>query len=388
MQKQQTYNRLTNKRAIPGLDGLRGIAVILVIAAHLQLFHQVGDVLRTHGVHLLPDLFAIDPGDFGVSVFFIISGFLITTLLLKELDSSRIRLWDFYLRRFFRIFPPYYVYLACIALLSFWHVARFSLGTWLSAVTYSSNYYPYKLSHPESSGWLLGHTWSLSLEEQFYCFWPACLSLLKQARSLVLGIALLVLAPLARVATLHFFPGTHFDDQIYRMFHTRIDTIMAGCVLALASAQPTLRARLDRATSWRWSAPAAFIMLICNLIAGVHSDTYRLSFGLSVECLFLAFLIYCCTRNVSRGFDRIINGPALRHLGVISYSLYLWQQLYTGPVNPFGRHRAIIPILVASFISAEISYHLVEKTSHVWRDKMMRLAPKRDEADRRLEILT
>ena len=154
-----------------------------MIAAHLQLFHQVGDVLRTHGVHLLPDLFAINPGDFGVSVFFVISGFLITTLLLKELDSSRIRLKAFYLRRFFRIFPPYYVYLACVALLSFWHVARFSVGTWLAAFTYSSNYYPYKLSRPESSGWLLGHTWSLSLEEQFLLF-LASMSIAPQASTI------------------------------------------------------------------------------------------------------------------------------------------------------------------------------------------------------------
>ena len=372
MQTTLNHGSPADKRSIRGLDGLRGIAILLVIVAHLQLFHQMQGVLQTHGLPFLAELFAIDPGDLGVSVFFVISGFLITTLLMKELDTSGILLKRFYLRRLFRIFPPYYVYLACIALLSFTHYVQLTWGTWLSAFTYTSNYYPYRLSHPESTGWLVGHSWSLSLEEQFYCLWPACLSLFKKQRSLAIGVALLVLAPIARVATLHFFPGTRFDEQIYRMFHTRIDTIMAGCVLALGNTLPAFQSALRRATAWRWSAPLASTLLLINLIAGVHSQNYRMVFGLSAECVLLAFLIFYCTGKVPKLLDSVLNGRALRHIGAISYSLYLWQQLYTGPVNLFGRHRAVIPILIASFVSAEISYYLVEKTSNSLRDRWMR----------------
>jgi peptidoglycan/LPS O-acetylase OafA/YrhL len=97
----------TNSRSIPSLDGLRGVAVVLVIIAHLGLIDRAHAFLSGRGIPLLPHLFEFDAGDLGVSVFFVISGYLITTLLVRQSEASgTISLKTFYLRRLFRIFPP------------------------------------------------------------------------------------------------------------------------------------------------------------------------------------------------------------------------------------------------------------------------------------------
>ena len=144
---------------IPSLDGLRALSIAMVLLAHLagtQSFPLPASAGRLLGL-----------GELGVHVFFVISGFLITGLLMDELKSSgHISLGNFYFRRTLRIFPAYYVFVAAI-----WLAGR---AGWLQlaphdvvhAVTYTSNYYP-------ARSWSFGHTWSLSVEEQFYLLWPA-----------------------------------------------------------------------------------------------------------------------------------------------------------------------------------------------------------------------
>ena len=148
---------------IASLDGLRAISIGLGLLGHLA------------GTRFFPltsaagDFFAL--AETGVLIFFIISGFLITTLLLHELDNSgRINLLKFYFRRTLRIFPPYYFLIAVLLVLRFLGYISLSNYDVLHAFTYTSNYF-----YPE--GWYLGHPWSLSVEEQFYLLWPAILLL-------------------------------------------------------------------------------------------------------------------------------------------------------------------------------------------------------------------
>ncbi len=357
-------------RSIPSLDGLRGVAVLLVVAAHLGWFSRMAEMLLKHHLNAAATLFEIDAGDLGVSTFFVISGFLITTLLIRYQDrAGRISLRNFYLRRFFRIFPPYYAYLLVISVLWAMHVVPMLRGAMISSALYLSNYFPYRLAQPAGAGWLVGHTWSLSLEEQFYLFWPACLHWLGRKRALLLGVALMLLAPVMRLLTLHLAPGYTYEQQMDRMFHTRVDTIMAGCVLALMGAWPPVYRALVRGVNARWTSLAALALLLATLHLNWSNMLAQQAFGLTAEAILLAYLISSAIANANTLGGRLLNLRGLRHLGVISYGLYLWQQLFDGPVDLVRGHPLLR--LAAILAAAELSYHLVEKSSYTVRDRLL-----------------
>ena len=137
-------------RHLPGLDGLRALSVFTVIAYHAG---------------------APVPGDLGVSAFFVLSGFLITWLLMKELEETgRISLRDFYARRTLRIFPAYYVFIIGSLVLDTARGFPWPGEMTLSAFTYTVNYYNAIRGHPSTG---IAHAWSLAVEEQFYLLWPA-----------------------------------------------------------------------------------------------------------------------------------------------------------------------------------------------------------------------
>ncbi len=343
----------------------------LVVFSHLGLAEAGARLFAGRGLPWVGGLFAIDFGDLGVSVFFVISGFLITTLLIRGADG-RGSLPEFYLRRFFRIFPPYYVYLGVVGVLWVWHRVPMLAGALVSAASYTSNYWPYWRSEPAGAGWLVGHTWSLSLEEQFYLFWPACLYWLGRRRAAWVGVGLMVAAPVSRVLTLHFFPGAAFDGQINRMFHTRIDTIMAGCVLALLGAWPGVWRRVVVAAGRGWVGVVAVGLLYADLRGSEGSWRYQEVAGLSFEAVLLGFLVLFCVTQAESAFGRALNWGWLRHVGVISYSLYLWQQMFDGPVNvlPGRHHQRWIPLMILG--AAEISYWVVERGSFRVRDWVLR----------------
>lgn len=185
------------------LDGLRGVAILLVVAGHSWLAY--GDD-KSGLARLAPCLFN---AALGVRLFFVLSGYLITTLLLEERRSTdSISLPKFYARRALRIFPAFYLFFGCILVLlsaGFIVVPKSQL---LAAATYTYNYL---IIWPGSAGsaqnWFLGHLWTLSLEEQFYLFWPATLLLLGNRRSLAAALSIVVLTPFVRVGSYFLFPG-------------------------------------------------------------------------------------------------------------------------------------------------------------------------------------
>src|SRR5262249_7861489 len=138
-------------------------------------------------------------GEFGVRVFFVISGFLITGLLMQELArDGRIRLARFYLRRTLRIFPPYYTLLVTLGLASAAGAVTLASHDLTHAATYTSNYYL-------GRSWFMGHTWSLSVEEQFYLLWPAVFLIAGPRRGFFIAAAVVVLTPFIRVAEWELF---------------------------------------------------------------------------------------------------------------------------------------------------------------------------------------
>ena len=279
---------------IPSLDGLRAISIVLVLFGHLR--GTTGFPIATpHG----------GPGyaNFGVRVFFVISGFLITTLLMNEHErTGDISLKKFYIRRAYRILPAAYCYLLVAIVFSWSSITRSDLAT---ALTYTINF---KLDPT----WVLGHLWSLSVEEQFYLLWPWAVAYAYHWRR-ELAIAAIVVAPLLRCALWAIKHPEGTDS----FFPTVCDALATGCLLALL--QPELR-RYEALFGRR--AFAVVPILTALLLFTAHYDRFYQSVGLSLMHVGIALSIHQCV--VKRYW--ILNARPVVWLGTLSYSLYLFQQ--------------------------------------------------------------
>ena len=321
---------------------MRALSILIVFAAHLG---------GTRHAPATPTFL----GDFGVRAFFVISGFLITTLLMRErAKTGRISLSGFYVRRFFRIVPAFYFYLGCV-------VAARSLG-WLEvsnadlafAATYTMNFHAQR-------AWWVGHLWSLAVEEQFYFLWPAMMRVLGNARARTAAIVAIVLAPVLRVVATRLWPSlSDLNDQAFPFV---FDSLAIGCLLALArerlEAMPRLIAFLD--SKLFWLAPIA-----CLAAFTIEKPIISLGIGLSLGNLGIALVILKCVREPHTMFGRFLESAPLVWIGTLSYSLYLWQQ-------PFlDRHStewyASFPQnLGFATVAALVSYYLVERPVLNWR---------------------
>jgi peptidoglycan/LPS O-acetylase OafA/YrhL len=329
----------------PALDGMRGIAVVLVLAAHLQW----------------PVL-----GVLGVEIFFVLSGFLITGLLLDEhAATGSVSLRRFYLRRTLRIFPAYYAMLGVMALTGWVGGGQLPPGQWWYALTYTLNY-AYALDWQPAS--VLAFTWSLGIEEQFYLLWPG-LVLLALRRGWPLGrilVAVLVITVVHRIWLVDHGTGWRY---LYNALDTRADLLAAGCLLAVLWRGDWLPRALERLRAPWWPLlPAAFIA----------ADTWRMGDAYAVEPLSLqravaiAVLLALCMRLSPVSWWRWLDLPAVRFIGTLSYSLYLWhiwaEVIANSAGGPFAV-RALIT-LVLTFVMALVSFHLVERPALRLRDRL------------------
>ena len=356
-------DRRTNqdKRSIPSLDGLRAISVCMVLVSHYKAF----DRLPRHGAfHAVVALFG--QGSLGVTTFFVISGFLITTLLHNELDrSGRVHLGRFYFRRCFRIFPPFYVFLLGAVIIA--HVQHHPVPriAWISSALYFANYVPYSLTHPLSSGWYVGHTWSLSVEEQFYFLWPALVAFLSRRRSLQCCAAILIAAPFLRLASAYLLPVYQFEQQYLRLFHSTMDALAVGCVAAIWMRDPEQRRRIE--SLLRLPLPAACAYLtVSTLLADALPPWYQCLFGVDLTVFSIVILMLYVVVHAAGAPGRVLNWAPLRHIGVISYSLYLWQQIF---LSPYRVPSSAISFLLA-LLCAELSFWLVERPTLRLRSRL------------------
>jgi peptidoglycan/LPS O-acetylase OafA/YrhL len=326
---------------LPSLDGLRAISIVLVLIGHLEGTRKFGH---------LPGIFAFgNLAHFGVTVFFVISGFLITSLLIKEYErTGGISLKLFYLRRALRIFPAAFAYIGVICLLSAVGAIAVTRTDLLFAATYTVNY----LIHP---AWYIGHLWSLSVEEQFYLLWPFTFAVFGPRRAVWVAGASVFLG--AGFRALDWFFLRHTAYYAMPMFPMVADSLAAGCLLA------TCRKYLE-SQSWyltlfrpHWS----LLMLATILVTNRYMNhTIFLVAGTALINVLLAVLIH---RSVFCWRDRmgqLLNWKPVAFIGVLSYSLYLWQQ-------PFlNRDSSAWPAgfpqnLVFAFAAAMASYLFLEK---------------------------
>lgn len=329
---------------IPALDGLRAVAVFLVIISHFG--------------------FVMVPGAHGVMIFFVLSGFLITWLLLKEDERyGTISLSGFYKRRTLRIFPAFYVYwLVLVTLLLATGKSVLWPHAW-SALFYSSNYYSAINGDPNNG---FSHTWSLAIEEQFYLLWPFVFLLLRSnLKRMTMFLVGLIGAIWIHRAVLCF--GFHVDQAyIQAAFDTRLDELMVGCLLAVLLRRRAL-SPLWRAVSVNALLPLATIALLAiSVYTGeIYIDRYRDVFGFAIEPLLVAILIAQLIAFSSTRLWSWTEWEVMKFLGRISYSLYLYQQL---TLYPAKKALAAYPValqlagaILVTIILATISHYFIER---------------------------
>jgi peptidoglycan/LPS O-acetylase OafA/YrhL len=296
---------------VPSLDGLRALAMLGVILVHLE---------GTRGVPgWLAGALAVSPFDIEqlrVRVFFILSGFLITTILMREVaKTGAVRLPRFYFRRLLRIVPPLLVFLAAVVAGSAAGLFDVTGRDLVQSATFTVNYLPER-------SWSVGHLWALAVEEQFYVLWPPVLVLAGAVWGRRVALAALLTVPVLRLSLALTLP--EYRPFIGYSFETSADALAIGCVLALERdrlyAWPWLRRIIDS----RWILPVAFV-------AGVIvSWRYRpaLLVGVPLQNLALALGIERCTRRPDGLVGRFLHLRPLVFVATTSYSLYLWQQLF------------------------------------------------------------
>jgi peptidoglycan/LPS O-acetylase OafA/YrhL len=298
-----------NSQTIQSLDGLRAISVMIVVLSHSALG-------------------AIIPGGLGVTVFFFLSGYLITTLLLAEHErTGRVDILKFYARRVFRLMPPLLISLAIaygltyVGLLS----GGITLRGLIAQLFYFANYYGIFLDPGNTVPDGTGILWSLAVEEHFYIFYPLLLSLLLASAlrprtiATMLGIACLVILAwrIDLVCSAGFVP-----DRTYYASDTRIDSIIYGCILAVVANPIRDRCRADVMSLGQWAmlgtALGTFLLtLICR------ETEFRETIRYSLQGLALMPLFYLAIRFYDNRLFRCLNLRWVMVLGAYSYSIYL-----------------------------------------------------------------
>jgi peptidoglycan/LPS O-acetylase OafA/YrhL len=296
--------------AIPSLDGLRAIAVLIVVAAHSGFGNTI-------------------PGGLGVTVFFFLSGFLITTLLVDEhARSGSIHVPHFYLRRAYRLLPPLVVTLTvAYALVVLDRLGGgITLGGLASQLFYFANYFQIFWATPASQPDGTGILWSLAVEEHFYIMFPVVILLalrLDNARRFLLG-TFLTLCVLALAWRTWLVSQDVTELRTYYATDTRFDSILFGCVLALWR-NP---ARLPRdgtsppmhKTDWLLLAGALTLM---SATIVYRDPSFRDSARYTLQGLALMPVFYFAVRNPTAGPFRLLNSRVLARIGVLSYGIYL-----------------------------------------------------------------
>ena len=328
----------------PALDGLRALAVLPVL-----LFHGGAPGFQW--------------GYVGVDLFFVLSGYLITTILFKEYtQTGRISLISFYRRRALRLLPALAV--LCLAFLFYAGIVIRNLPQGLKEVSivifYLGNWTrAFRIGLPE----YLGHTWTLAIEEQFYLLWPVLLLAILALNSRVtsaLRLILLLITAITCWRVILTFQGAN-ADRLYNGTDTRADALLIGAALALALAAPMFTRQLRALARYFWLPATAIIVVVPIFFP--WNDRHMFFGGFSVVALAAATIL---TAALDGGaLAQILSNPAFVWIGQRSYGLYLWHY----PIMLVGLFYFHIPLgwwltaieICCTFVLATLSYMFIER---------------------------
>jgi peptidoglycan/LPS O-acetylase OafA/YrhL len=296
---------------IPSLDGLRALSISIVLVSHAGY----GSVV---------------PGGLGVTIFFFLSGYLITTLLMDEHErSGRIHVGKFYLRRALRLFPPLLVTLVIAYSLVILGLldGGISWGGVVAQLLYFANYYGLFFDPGNTTAAGTGILWSLAVEEHFYVVYPALLVGLLAAglskQRIVLVLTTTCLAVLLWRMYLASLPNFE-SERTYYGSDTRVDSIVFGCLLALAANPRSAKAGTSNPFLEPWSATLLAAALVIMSMTIAWRDTYfRETFRYSLQGLALMPVFYYAIKCATHFPFTLLNSPWVARIGLYSYAMYL-----------------------------------------------------------------
>ena len=335
-------------RRIPSLDGLRAISIAFVLIDHLgyQRFFTPDTLIGTALTSL---------GGFGVKVFFVLSGYLITLLMLnEEKKTGGINLGQFYIRRAFRILPAAIAFM--LAIFSY-NGSIISLQNKVFSFLFLENY-------AAAPDWHVGHLWSLGVEEQFYLLWPLLFMAWPRARKKALLLTM-ALVPIVNIVIIRL--GWPYWNLA---FYSVADTIACGCLLALLRQNRYLNQVLDNRFFFLVPVLTCLDSPLCLLKGGlvlglckslILRPAFNIGIALSVE-------------KAVRTAPAILNKRSIVVIGVMSYSIYLWQQPFAFSRTPLG-HNSLLDLfsrIVLIGLLASASYFLLEQPFLKLRRQMLR----------------
>jgi peptidoglycan/LPS O-acetylase OafA/YrhL len=313
----------------PALDGLRGVAILVVVADHAGY---------------LPE----PAGGMGVTVFFVLSGFLITRVIVEARESGTWSMPAFTANRFVRLFPALLLMVVVMSavLAERGYSTHLILGRAVPALTYVENI------EPNRTFSVFGQTWSLGVEEQFYLLWPFVLPwVLHRSRPRVVLLGAIAASALLMIATPHDWLPMHAY------------ALLAGCLLALVGPLPY---------RW-WLVPAGALLLVVSIrVAPTFDQIYV--YGPLVATPAAVLLVAGATHR-----NRVLELGALRFAGRISYAWYLWHvPLLHVTGTTYGRSAAILPVTVALGAAVLSTFLLEEPLRRTWRVRRTRVVTTRD----------
>lgn len=328
---------------MPQLDSLRAFAIIVVLVHHFLPVDRI----------IPPDYITL--GFIGVRLFFVLSGFLITGILLQAREQ-RHSLRRFYYRRILRIFPIYYLTLFIVFIVS---ASLRSDSGWL--ITYTTNFItPFRSLEPA------GHFWTLAVEEQFYLVWPF-LMLLTPARFLLkIIIGAIVLAVLFRfIAVRVFHEGLVAGVWTFGC----MDSLGLGGLLAFFSYDTKLKAHRETLVRWSWRLGSLLLVFLTILYAaGIGTSLISAFLPLASSLIFL-YLVARTADGVRGRLKTLLEAAPIIYVGRISYGLYVYHNFMPDIVKLFyksaGDFRGTVVVATAAtaltFLAAILSWHFIEK---------------------------
>lgn len=348
---------------LPALDGLRAVSITLVFLSHAGFGHIV-------------------PGGLGVTVFFFISGYIITRLLLIEHAAhGSVDVRRFYLRRFFRLMPALYVFVAASVLLTRLAGRSVPWPDVTAALFYFANYWNIA-GHFDSgaAGSPLSITWSLAVEEHYYLVYPLLVTALAGQPRRMLAVLITVLAA---VLAWRFWLAWDIGldnlrpDRIYMATDTRLDSILYGAVCALLSTPGGAAADGPR-PAWLAGEGGVRIFWLGLLLLGISLLYRDAVFRETLRYSLQGVALLCMTQHLVFGSGwlvRLLSSAPMRYLGAISYSLYLYHWLAHVLLRIWlpdaGPSTQLAGMVVLAWPAAHLSWRWIEHTGLAWRRRIL-----------------
>ena len=334
------------QKRIQSLNGIRALAILFVMIDHVRY-----GVICPCVFYSLNDYMSV--GNFGVQIFFVISGFLITGLLLKEkVQTGSIDLKKFWLRRVIRIVPAFYFFILVIILLKYFQIAVVSNNAILASALFVSNF------GNIHSQWLMAHSWSLSVEEQFYLFLPLILIFLPRRYYFIFIVIIIYYM-------LYYYLRHYPVLFVFRFFFITAPGLLIGALLAIALYKNWLIKIHHKLMHPIFAFSLIFAILIYLPRAFDFMPVFYRPLDYILSSLFIAtfiyYAVYCGKKNV---LYKVLNFSVISYIGVLSYSLYLWQQPFFAKISNYHVYPywTVFPKnVIFVIIAALISYYMIER---------------------------